>query len=88
MGPKEGRRVRTIDVTTDSVSEFELGNAATDIHWRREEREARGREEAQQQRLREQEARGKSREHILKRRDNQTKSGLAPKKYQEPWSGV
>ena len=43
MGPKKGRRV-----PTDSVPEFELEDKAADIHWRRQEREAREREEVQQ----------------------------------------
>ena len=56
MGPKKGRRVRRIDVSTDSVPEFQLGDTATDIRQRRDEREARDREE-EAQRQREQEAR-------------------------------
>ena len=40
MGPKNGRRLRKIEVTTDSVSECELGDTAADIQQRREEREA------------------------------------------------
>ena len=48
MGPKKGRRVRKIEVTTDSVPEFELENTAADIKWRREEREATEREEEAQ----------------------------------------
>ena len=55
MGPKKGRRVRKIEVFTDSVPEFELGDTAADIQQRKAEREARQREEAQKQR--EQEAR-------------------------------
>ena len=50
MGPKKGRRVRKIEVPTDSVPEFELGDTAADIQWRRQEGEAREREEAHQQR--------------------------------------
>ena len=46
MGPKNGRRVRKIEVPTDSVPEFELGDTAADIHCR-EEREARERVEAE-----------------------------------------
>ena len=46
MGPKKGRRVSKIEVPTDSVPEFELGDTAADIQWRREKREARKREEA------------------------------------------
>ena len=45
MGPNKGRRVRKIEIPTDSVHEFELG----DIQRRREERVAREREESQQQ---------------------------------------
>ena len=45
MGPKKGRRVRKIEVPTDSVPEFELGDTEADIKRRREEREAREREE-------------------------------------------
>ena len=52
MGPKD-RRVRKIDIPTDSVPEFELGDTAVDIKRRREKREAREREEeAQKQRKR------------------------------------
>ena len=54
MSPKKGRKVRKIVVSTDFVPEFELGDTAADIQWRRGEREAREREEAQQ---REQEVR-------------------------------
>ena len=51
MGPKKGRRLREIEVPTESVPEFELGDTATYIQQRREEREAREREEeAQKQR--------------------------------------
>ena len=45
MGPIKGRRVKKIEVPRDSVPEFELGDTAADIQWRREEREAREREE-------------------------------------------
>ena len=48
MGPKKGRRVRKIEVPTDSVLEFNLGDTAADIQWRREEREATEREEKTQ----------------------------------------
>ena len=60
MGPKKGRRVKKIEVPTDSVPELELGHTAVDIQRRREEREAREREEAQQQQeeARREEARG------------------------------
>ena len=50
MGPKKSRKVRKIEVPTDSVPKFELGDTAVDIQQRREEREAREKEEAQQQR--------------------------------------
>ena len=43
MGSKKGRKVRKIEVPTDSVPEFELGDTAVDIQRRREEREARER---------------------------------------------
>ena len=49
MGHKNGRRVRKIEVPTDSVHEFDLEETAADIQQRREEREAREGEEAQQQ---------------------------------------
>ena len=42
MGLKKGRSMKQI-APTDSVPEFELGNTATDIQWRREERQARER---------------------------------------------
>ena len=48
MGPKKGRRVRKIEVPTDSVPEFEQGDTASDIERRREAKE---REEAQKQRV-------------------------------------
>ena len=51
MGPKKGRRARKSKVPTDIPTEFELGDMATDIQRRREEREARERKEvAQKQR--------------------------------------
>ena len=50
MGPKKGRRVRKIDVSTESVTEFEFGDTPADIQQRRLEREAREREEAQHRR--------------------------------------
>ena len=56
MGLKKGRRVRKIEVSTDSVPEFELGDTTVDIQQRRLEGEAREREEAQQQQQRGQEA--------------------------------
>ena len=40
--------VRKMKVPTHSVLELELGNTAADIHWRREEGEAREREEKSQ----------------------------------------
>ena len=45
MGPKKGRRVRKIEVSTDTPTVFELGYMAAGIQGRREEREAREREE-------------------------------------------
>ena len=42
--------MRKIEVPTDSVSEFKLGDTVADIQQRRQEREAREREETQQQR--------------------------------------
>ena len=45
MDPKKDRRVRKIEVPTDSVLEFELRDTAADIQRRREEKEAREREE-------------------------------------------
>ena len=48
MGPKKGRRVRKIEVSTNSVPECELGDTAADIQWRRKEREVRETDEAQQ----------------------------------------
>ena len=56
MGPNKDRRDRIIEVPTDSVPEFELGDTALDIQQRREARKAREREE-QPQRQREKEAR-------------------------------
>ena len=52
MGPKKDIGVRKIEVPTDSVPEFELGDTAADIQWRRQEREAREREYSQQQQQR------------------------------------
>ena len=43
--PEKSRRVRKIEVSTNSVPEFELGDTAGDIHWKWDEREAREREE-------------------------------------------
>ena len=51
MGHKKGRRVRKIEVPTDTPPEFKLGYMVADIQQRREEREATEREEeAQKQR--------------------------------------
>ena len=58
MGRKKHRRVRKI-VPTDSVLEFELGDTVSDIQWRREEREARQRDEAQQKQQRKEKTRRK-----------------------------
>ena len=52
MGPKKSRRVREIEVPTDSIPEFELGDTTTDIQCRREEGEAREREERHRDRRR------------------------------------
>ena len=41
MKPKKGRRVRKIEVPTDSVLEFELGDKVADILQMRKEREGR-----------------------------------------------
>ena len=41
MIPKKDRRVRKIEVPTDTPTEFELGDTAADIQRRREERVAR-----------------------------------------------
>ena len=40
MGPKKGKRVRKIEVSTDTPPEFELGDMAAYIHQMRGEREA------------------------------------------------
>ena len=48
MGPKKGRTVRKIEVPTDSVPEFELGDTVLEIKWRRQESEARESEGEQQ----------------------------------------
>ena len=50
MGPKKGRQLRKIETPTDSVPEYELGDTAADIQWKRKERGTNEREEAQQQR--------------------------------------
>ena len=49
MDPKKGRRVRKIEVPTDTSTKFELGDTAAFIQRRREEREAREREEAKRE---------------------------------------
>ena len=77
MGLKKGRRVRKIEVPSDSVPEFELWDTTTDIQWRREERDAREREESQKQR--EGRPGGRRQTHILKRRELQ-KNGPEPRK--------
>ena len=43
MGPKKDRRVRKMEVSTDSVPKYELVDTVTDIQQRREEREKRER---------------------------------------------
>ena len=54
MGPKKGGiNVRKIRVTTDTPTEFELGDKPTDIQRRREERAQREREEEAQRQQRE-----------------------------------
>ena len=53
MGPEKGKRVRKIEISIDSVPEFELGDTVADIQWRREEREAREKEGSQKQREKE-----------------------------------
>ena len=51
MGPKKGRRLRKIEMATDTPTELELGDMAVDVQRRMEEREASQREkEAQKQR--------------------------------------
>ena len=49
MGSKKGRRIRKINVPTDTPTEFELGDTTADIQRRREEARER-KEEAQKQR--------------------------------------
>ena len=78
VGLKKGRRLRKIDVSTDSVPEFELGDTAADIQWRRQEKEAKERKEAQQQRTKGgvgQERGGKSRGNTLARGGSCIKKG-------------
>ena len=49
-GPKKGRNVRKIEVPTDTPTGFGLGDTASDLQERREEREQSDREvEAQKQ---------------------------------------
>ena len=74
MGLKKGRRVR-IEVPTDSVPEFELGDT-TDIQRRREE----GEREEQAQRQREEEARSK--EEARTEETYSPKEGVAEKQQQ------
>ena len=63
MGPVKGRRpVRRIEFPTETPPEFELGDTAADIHWRRHQREAKEKEE-QAQKKREQEARREEATH-------------------------
>ena len=51
MGPKKGRKVRKIEIPTDTPTGSELGDTAADIQRRWEKREQRDREEeAQKQR--------------------------------------
>ena len=51
LGPKKGIKVRKIEVSPHTPTEFELGDAAADIQRRREERKQRMWEEkAQKQR--------------------------------------
>ena len=50
MGSRTGRRVRKIQVPTDSIPEFKLGDTAADIQWKKEESEARESVETKQQR--------------------------------------
>ena len=50
MGPKKGRISRKIEVSNDSVPEFELGDTAADIQRGRRRRRPSKREEAQQHR--------------------------------------
>ena len=56
MGPKKATKsVRRIEVHIDPPTEFELGDIATDIQRRREEREQRKGEEAEKQQREERE---------------------------------
>ena len=50
MGPKKDRRVRKIEVSTDTPAEFELGHTTADVERRRKDREARETEEIEKQR--------------------------------------
>ena len=75
MGPKKGRRVRKIEVPTDSVHKYKLGDTAADIQWRREERETREREgEAQKQGEEKPLARGGSGRKACKDRQSDTET--------------
>ena len=49
MGPKKGQKSEEDSSPTDTPTEFELGDTATDIQRRREERETRERDKAQKQ---------------------------------------
>ena len=48
MGPKKVRRVREIEVPTDTPTEFKLGDMAVHIQHRVEEREKKENEEEEQ----------------------------------------
>ena len=73
MGPKKDRRVRKIEVPTDSAPDFELGDTSADIQQRRQETEAREREEAQQQREEKSRREEAREEETHKRRELQKK---------------
>ena len=66
-----------MEVPTDSVPEFELGDTVSDIKWRRQKREAREREEAQQQQQQEEESR---REEARADESHSQEEGVAEKK--------
>ena len=46
MGPKKGRRMRKIEIPTDTPTEFELGDRAADIQRREKRHRNRGRKPA------------------------------------------
>ena len=73
MGPKKGRRVRKIEVPTENVPEFELGDTVADIQQRRDDKEARESKEAQvqQQKKRQGGRRQEWGNHTRKRRELQ-----------------